>query len=85
MALVLGVRVGDVVDVADSWIRIQSIDGPSRATLACGDGRKLSVHASHMTHLLPDVWVGLGRDLAYSHLRLMFEAPRHVPIIRRRG
>jgi hypothetical protein len=85
MALVLGVKVGDVVDVADSWIKVQSVNGPSRVMLTCSDGRKLALRASHMTQLLPDVWVGLGRDLAYSHLRLMFDAPGHVSIVRRRG
>jgi hypothetical protein len=83
MALVLDVRIGDVVDVANSWIKVQSIDGRSRATLACSDGRKLAICASWLTRLTPDVLVGLGPDPTYSQLRLVFEAPRHAPIIRR--
>ena len=83
--LVLGAKVGDVVDVADGWIRVLSVDSNYRATLACSDSRKLIVRSRRLTSLMADVWVGLGPDPAYSKLRLMFQAPRHVPIVRRRA
>jgi hypothetical protein len=36
-----------------------------------------------MIQMAPDVWIGLGPDAAKSRLRLVFEAPRHIPITRR--
>lgn len=85
MALVLGTKIGDVVDVADRWIRVLSVENCSHATLLCDDGRKLVVSANDLTCLMPDVWVGLGLDPVRGQLRLLFEAPRHVPITRRHG
>ena len=83
MALILGVKIGDVIDVAERWIAVLSVDGRHSATLICDDGRKISVSADGLTEMTPDVWIGLGPEPARSKLRLMFEAPRHVSITRR--
>jgi hypothetical protein len=83
MALILGVKIGDVVDIAGHWIKVLSIDGRNSATLVCNDGRKLAVSASGLTKMMPDVWVGMGPEPARSRFRLMFDAPRHVSITRR--
>jgi hypothetical protein len=83
MALILGVKIGDVVDVAERWIKVLSIDGRYSATLVCDDGRKLAVSARGLTKMMSDVWVGMGPDPARSRFRLMFDAPSHVPITRR--
>jgi hypothetical protein len=41
MALTLGVKIGDVVDVADHWVAVLSIDGRNSATLISSDGQKI--------------------------------------------
>jgi hypothetical protein len=85
MALILGVRIGDVVDIATSWVAVLSVDSRRSATLIANDGRKISVSTNDMVQLSPDVWVGLGPDLASSRLRLVFKAPRQITIARRHG
>ena len=83
MALTLGVKIGEVVDIAEHWVAVLSIDTRDRATLISNKGRKIEVSAREMTELVPEVWIGLGPDATRSRLRLVFEAPRHVPITRR--
>jgi len=41
MALILGVKVGDVVDVAAHWVAVLSIDTRDSATLISNKGRRL--------------------------------------------
>lgn len=84
MALVLGVKIGDVVDIAGGWLAVLSIDSSKSATVICDDGKKISLFRSQMTEFTPDVWIGLGRDAPAYPLRLLFDAPRHIPISRRR-
>ena len=43
MALTLGVKVGDVVDVAEHWVAVLSIDTRDSATLISNEGRKRGV------------------------------------------
>jgi hypothetical protein len=83
MALILGVKIGDVVDIAERWIKVLSIDGRNSATLVLDDGRKIAISARRLTRMMPDVWVGMGPEQARSRFRLMFDAPRHVSITRR--
>jgi hypothetical protein len=84
MALALGVKIGDVVDIADRWVAVLFFNGPHSATLICDDGEKLAVSADELTEMMPDVWIGLGPQPVGSKLKLLFEAPRNVPITRRR-
>ncbi|MPZ36178.1 MAG: hypothetical protein GEV13_35405 [Rhodospirillales bacterium] len=83
MALILGVKIGDVVDVAERWVAVLSIDTRESATLIGSGGQKITVSSDQMTQVAPDVWIGLGPDAATSRLRLVFDAPRHIPITRR--
>jgi hypothetical protein len=83
MALVLGVRIGDVLDIDDYWIRVHAVHGHHQASLICDDGRRLSVTSHRLTRLMPEVWIGLGPDPAGHQLRLIFEAPRYISITRR--
>ena len=83
MALILGVKIGDVVDVAEHWIAVLSIDTRNSATLISNEGRKIEVSARGMTEMVPEVWIGLGPDATGSRLRLVFDAPRRIPITRR--
>ena len=83
MALTLGVKIGEVVDVAEHWVAVLSVDSRNSATLISNDGQKIAVSSNHMTQMAPDVWIGLGPDAATSRLRLVFDASRHIPITRR--
>ena len=83
MALALGVKIGDVVDIADRWVAVLSINGRHCVTLICDDGEKIAVSARELTEMMPNVWIGLGPDPAGHQLRLIFEAPRHISITRR--
>jgi hypothetical protein len=84
MALTLGMKIGDVVDVADHWVAVLSIDTRDSATLISSGGQKITVSSDQMTQVSPDVWIGLGPDAAKTRLRLVFDAPRHISITRRR-
>jgi hypothetical protein len=83
MALTLGVKIGDVVDVAEHWLAVLSVDSHRTATLICDDGRKIAISRARMTEMAPSVWVGLGPEATTSRLRLVFDAPRHIGITRR--
>jgi hypothetical protein len=83
MALVLGLAVGDVVDIADYWIAVISVDSRKAATLITKDGEKVAVSSDHETEITPTVWVQLGPWTGKRHLKLLFTAPRSVSIRRR--
>jgi len=85
MALTLGVKIGDVVDIATNWIALLSVDSRTRATLIRNDGTKIPITSKGLTEVAPGVWVGLGPDAATMKLRLLFEAPRDLAIRRRSG
>jgi hypothetical protein len=84
MALVLSLAVGDVVDIADYWIAVISIDSGKTATLITKDGEKIPVSSDHETEIAPTIWVQLGPWTGKRHLKLLFAAPRSVSITRRR-
>ena len=46
MALVLGLAVGDVVDIADYWIAVLSVDSRRTATLIAKDGEKIPISSA---------------------------------------
>ena len=83
MALILGVKIGDVVDVAEDWVAVLSIDTRDSATLINNKDRKIEVSARALTEMVPEVWIGLGPDATRSRLRLVFDAPRNIAITRR--
>jgi hypothetical protein len=83
MALTLGVKIGEVVDIAEHWVAVLSVDSRSRATLISNEGRKIEVSAHGMTEMVPEVWIGLGPDATKSRLQLLFDAPGNIPITRR--
>jgi hypothetical protein len=84
MALVLGLAVGDVVDIADHWIAILSVDSRMTATLVTKAGEKIPVSSKYETEIAPTVWVQLGPWTGKRHhLKLLFTAPRSISITRR--
>jgi hypothetical protein len=85
MALVLSLAVGDVVDIADYWIAVLSVDSRKTATLVTKNGEKIHVSSKYETEISPTVWVQLGLLASKRHLKLLFEAPRSISITRRLG
>ncbi len=85
MGLTIGVKIGDVVDIAEYWIAVLSVDSRSSATLIASDGEKATISTAYETEMAPGVWVRLCPDPARARLRLKFVAPRHIPITRRPG
>jgi hypothetical protein len=83
MALVLSLAVGDVVDIADYWIAVISVDSRKTATLITKDGQKVPVSSDHETEIAPTVWVQLGPRAGKRHVKLLFAAPSAVSITRR--
>jgi hypothetical protein len=85
MALVLGLAVGDVVDIADYWIAVISVASRMTATLVTKAGEKIPVSSMYETEVAPTVWVQLGPWTGKRHLKLLFTAPRSISITRRLG
>ena len=85
MALVLGLAVGDVVDIADYWIAVISVESRKTATLITKAGKKVAVSSDHETEIAPTVWVQLGPRTDRRRVKLLFAAPRSVSITRRLG
>jgi len=83
MALVLGLATGDVVDIADYWIAVLSVDSRHAATLITEEGKKVQISSERQTEISPTVWVQLGPLSGRHRLRLLFDAPRSVAIARR--
>ncbi len=83
MPLVLGVKVGEVINIADHWLTILSIDGRDTATVIAATGLKTTICSSRMTEIICNVSVRLKPNASRSRLRLLLEAPRHLPIARR--
>ena len=84
MALVLSLAVGDVVDIADYWIAVLSIDSRKSATLIAKDGEKISIYSKYETELVPTVWAQLGPWISKRNVKLLFDAPKSVSITRRK-
>jgi hypothetical protein len=85
MALVLSLAIGDVVDIADYWIAVLSIDSPKKATLITRNGEKIPVYSKYETEIAPTIWVQLGPRANKRHVKLLFDAPRSVAITRRQN
>jgi hypothetical protein len=83
MALVLSLAVGDVVDIADYWIAVLSVDSRKTATLITKEGEKIPVSSKYETEIAPTVRIQLGPWAGKRHLKLLFAAPRSVSITRR--
>lgn len=83
MALVLGAHVGDEFLIGNRRFHIEATDGESGVALIRDDGKKFTISGIRATEVLPDVYVAMGSATATWKLRLTFDAPRHVIILRR--
>lgn len=78
MALVLGLNIGDVVDIANDRIAVLSANSRHKATLLANGGRKVTVFAKSQVELLRDVWVQLGPWISKKHVKLLLDAPKSI-------
>jgi len=86
MALVLGAQIGDAFLVGRRRVYVSSIDGPTQITLTRDDHQNFSIGSEEPTEVFPDVFIGIGPEPATGrHLRLLFDAPQTILIIRDRG
>jgi hypothetical protein len=85
MALVLGLAVGDVVDIADYWIAVLSVDSRKSARLIAKGGEKIAISSKYETELVPGVWIQLGPWKSKTEVKLLIEAPTSISITRRQS
>jgi hypothetical protein len=83
MALVLTVAVGDLVDIADNWIALASIDSATSVTLISCEGKKVSISSDRETEVFSDVWLRLGPGRGRLKRKLLVEAPKALTVRRR--
>jgi hypothetical protein len=80
--LVIGVRLGQVVDIGPHWIATWSLNSKSDATIMTSAGRQVGITSRRLVEVFPSIFVGLG-PRPTEKLRLLINAPRPVPIGRR--
>jgi len=63
MALVLSLAIGDVVDIAEDWVAVNSVESRNAATLVTKNGQKIPISSKYETEIMPAIWVQLGCGL----------------------
>jgi hypothetical protein len=84
MALVLGLRVGDTVQVGGQWIGLAAVEGPHAIRIWTSDGDSVRLGDKGEIEVFPEIWIGLGPLPTGQRIRLTFDAPTTVKIGRRR-
>jgi hypothetical protein len=82
MALVLNASVGSKFLVGENWIKVKRVDSPTSVRIATDDGRRFDLVGDDETEVFANVWVGIADTDATSRLRLTFDAPQSVKILR---
>jgi sRNA-binding carbon storage regulator CsrA len=82
MALILGAHIGDEFLVGGRCLRVDGTEGKGTVILAREDGKKFRIHDDRATEVFPDVYVSIVSKSVYRLLRLSFDAPREVEILR---
>jgi hypothetical protein len=85
MSLVLGVQIGDVIEVGGNWIELIGKTGSHAVQIRTSDGRRVVITAGRPRLVFPDVRLHLGPDPTDDRIRLVFDAPRSIHIGRRTG
>lgn len=82
MALVLSLRAGETIFVGDRLVRVANVRHSSDFDVVVEDGAPKAVSNRMATEILPDVFVSAGVGTRPGLLRVVFEAPPSVRIIR---
>jgi hypothetical protein len=84
MALVIGARVGDVIDIGSTWITVCSIDDDRTAIIRTADDRLVELSSEWFRTIFANVDIGLGPAPATKSLKLVVRAPRSIHVGRRK-
>jgi hypothetical protein len=82
MALVLGLRIGDTVNVGKRWIRLTAVEGLHDVRIQTSDNATIRLSDKYETEVFPRIWMGLGPLPTNEGVKLTIEAPANVKIVR---
>ena len=82
MALALGLRIGDTVNVGKRWVRLAVIEGLHSVRIRTSDKVTIRLTDKSETEVFPRIWMGLGPLPTSDGVRLTFDAPPTVKISR---
>ena len=82
MALVLNAKAGSKFLVGENWIKVKHIEGPTRVRIVTDGGTPYVLEGDDETEVFPNVWIGIADTDATTKLRLTFDAPLNVTILR---
>jgi hypothetical protein len=82
MALVLNATVGSKFLIGENWIKVKRIQGPTSVRIVTDDGTRYILEGDDETEVFANVWIGIADTDATSRLRLTFDAPQSVKILR---
>lgn len=83
MALVIGVDLGDVIDIGDGWVCVAAIQNKETVVIVANDGARLLISPHCELEVLPKVWIQLAENGTRKPMRFVIEAPKTIPITRR--
>lgn len=83
MALVIGVGLGDVIDIGSDWVCVAAVQNKTTMVIVTNDGARLLISPYCELEILPKVWIQLARNRTCLPMRLVIEAPKSVQITRR--
>ena len=84
MALVLGLRVGDTVNVGGRWIRLMAVEGRHVVRIRSSDKVTIRLNDKYETEVFPRIWMGLEPLPTSDGIKITFDAPATVKISRGR-
>jgi hypothetical protein len=82
MALVLNARAGSKFYVGQNWIKVKRIDSPTSVRIVTDEGKRYDLVGDDETEVFLRVWIGIADTDATTHLRLTFDAPPEIVILR---
>jgi hypothetical protein len=82
MALVLNATVGSKFLVGKNWIKVKRIESSTSVRIVTDDGTRYVLEGDDETEVFQNVWIGIADTDAMRQLRLTFDAPLKVKILR---
>jgi len=80
MALVLGMQIGDKVEIGAGWIRLAAVRGSHAVQIQTSDNTLVLLSDKYETEVFPTIWMGLGPLMTSARIKLAFDAPVTVKI-----
>ena len=82
MALVLNATVGSKFLIGENWIKVKRVESPTSVRIVTDDGTRYILEGDDETEVFQNVWIGIADTDATRQLRLTFDAPLKVKILR---